>query len=152
VKRYNKVLTKLLIRHRLFEKLEFLQTNHLLMSADAFQTPFNRWDMEVTQLMLASEKWCNKFCDGSIEFGPITGICIRCLQAYRWVQQFHDNKVAHEGNLFQTCRCLNIASLLVLPPTQVALNVNECMTWLEGLKKDAPKLRNAPLRKCLSSA
>ena len=53
VKRYNKALTKLLISHRSFEKLEFLQTNHHLMSADAFQTLFNRWDMEVTQPMLA---------------------------------------------------------------------------------------------------
>jgi hypothetical protein len=54
VKRYNKVLMKLLIHHRSFEKLEFLQTNHHLMSADTFQTLFNRWDTEVTQLMLAS--------------------------------------------------------------------------------------------------
>jgi hypothetical protein len=61
VKRYIKVLTKLLIRHRSFEKLEFLQTNHHLMSADAFQTLFNRWDKEVMQLILALEKWCNKF-------------------------------------------------------------------------------------------
>jgi hypothetical protein len=83
VKQYNKVLTKLLIRHRSFEKLEFLQTNHTLMSADAFQTLFNRQDIEVTQLMLASEKWCSKFCDGSIEFSPITGIWIHRLQAYR---------------------------------------------------------------------
>ncbi len=44
VKRCNKVLTKLLIRHRSFEKLDFLQTNHHLMSGDAFQTLFNRWD------------------------------------------------------------------------------------------------------------
>jgi hypothetical protein len=65
---------KLLKHHRSFEKLEFLQTNHHLMSADAFQTLFNRWDTEVTQLMLASEKWYNKFCDRSIEFSPITGI------------------------------------------------------------------------------
>jgi hypothetical protein len=72
------------------------------MSADAFQTLFNRWDMEVTQLMLAMEKWCNKFCDGSIEFISITGTWIHCFQAYRWVQQFHENKVAHGGNLFQT--------------------------------------------------
>ncbi len=100
VKLYNRVLTKLLIRHRSFEKLEFLQTNHHLMSADAFQTLFNRWDREVTQLMLALEKRCNKFCDRSIEFSPITGIWIRCLQAYRWIQQFHENKVAHGGNLF----------------------------------------------------
>ncbi len=56
VKWYNKVLMKLLIHHRLFEKLEFLQTNHHLMSADAFQTLFTRWDTEVMQLMLALEK------------------------------------------------------------------------------------------------
>ncbi len=80
-KRYNEVLTKLLIRHRLFEKLEFLQTNHHLMSADAFQTLFNRWDMEVTQLMLASGNQCNMFFDESIEFSPITGIWIHRLQA-----------------------------------------------------------------------
>jgi hypothetical protein len=65
VKQYNKVLTKLLICHRSFEKLEFLQSNHHLMSADDFQTLFNRWDMEVTQLMLALEKQCNKFGDGA---------------------------------------------------------------------------------------
>jgi hypothetical protein len=74
VKWYNKVLTKLLIHHWSFEKLEFLQTNHHLMSADDFQKLFNRWDTEVTPLMLALEKRCNKFCDRSIEFSPITGI------------------------------------------------------------------------------
>ncbi len=85
VKRYNKVLTKLLIRYRLFEKLAFFQTNHHLMSADAFQTLFNRWDTEVTQLMLASEKRCNTFCDRSIEFSSITGKWIQRLQAYHWI-------------------------------------------------------------------
>jgi hypothetical protein len=73
MKQYNKVLTKLLIHYRSFEKLEFLQTNHHLMSANTFQTLFNRWDTAVTQLMLALEKWCNKFRDESIEFSPITG-------------------------------------------------------------------------------
>jgi hypothetical protein len=82
VKRYNKVLRQLLIHHRSFEKLDFLQSNHHLMSADDFQILLNRWDTEVTQLMLASEKWCNKFCDGSIMFSLVTGIWIRHLQAY----------------------------------------------------------------------
>jgi hypothetical protein len=122
------------------------------MSADDFQTLFNRWDIEAIQLMLASEKQFNKYCDGRIEFSPIAGIWIRHLQAYRCVQQFHENKVAHGGNLFQTCRRLNIASLLVLTPAQLVLNVNECMTWLEGLEKDAPKLQNTHLHKCLSLA
>ncbi len=65
---------KLLICHRSFVMLEFLQSNHHLMSADDFQTLFNRWDMEVMQLMLALEKQCNKFCDGSIKFSLITSI------------------------------------------------------------------------------
>jgi hypothetical protein len=42
VKRYNKVLGQLLIHHRSFEKLDFLQSNHHLMSADDFQILFNK--------------------------------------------------------------------------------------------------------------
>jgi hypothetical protein len=100
VKQYNKVLRQLLIRHRSFDKLDFLQSNHHLMSAGDFQLLSNKWDKEVMQLMLALEKWCNKFWDGSIEFSPVTGIWIHCLQAYCWVQQFYEIKVAHGGNLF----------------------------------------------------
>jgi hypothetical protein len=86
VKQYNKVLRQLLIRHQSFEKLDFLQSNHHLMSAGDFKILFNKWDMEVMQLMLSLEKWCHKFCDGSIEFSLVTGIWIRLLQAYCWVQ------------------------------------------------------------------
>jgi hypothetical protein len=53
VKRYNKLLRKLLICHRSFEKLDFLQSNHHLMSAGDFQILLNKWDLEITQLMLA---------------------------------------------------------------------------------------------------
>jgi hypothetical protein len=67
------------------------------MSVDDFQMLFKKWDMEVTQLMLASGKLFNKFLDGSIEFSLVTSIWIRRLQAYRWVQQFHENKVAHHS-------------------------------------------------------
>jgi hypothetical protein len=67
VKQYNKVVRQLLIRHQSFEKLDFLQSNHHLMSVGDFQILFNKWDIEVTQLMLALEKWYNKFCDRSIE-------------------------------------------------------------------------------------
>jgi hypothetical protein len=71
-----------------------------LLRVGNFQLLFNKWDKEVTQLMLASEKWCNKDQDGSIEFSLVTTIWIRHLQAYRWIQQFHEYKVAHGGNLF----------------------------------------------------
>ncbi len=82
VKWYNKVLRQLLTCHQSFEKLDFLQSNHHLMSAGNFQLLFNKWDMEVTQLMLALEKRCNKFQDGSIEFSLVTGIWIRHLKVY----------------------------------------------------------------------
>jgi hypothetical protein len=71
VKQYNKVLKQMLIHHHSFEKL---QQNHQHMSAADFQLLFNKWDKEVTHLMLGSEKQCNKFCDGSIEFSPVVGI------------------------------------------------------------------------------
>ncbi len=83
VKQYNKVLRQFVICHRSYKKLNFLQRNHHLMPADDFQILFNRWDMEVTQLMLALEKMCNKFCDGSIKLCLVTNIWIHHLQAYR---------------------------------------------------------------------
>jgi hypothetical protein len=85
----------MLIRHCLFEKLEQLQENHDKLSAADFQLMFNQWNKEVTQLMLGSEKRCNKFHDWNIEFSPVVGIWIHCLQAYRWIQQYHAGNVKH---------------------------------------------------------
>jgi hypothetical protein len=70
------------------------------MSEGDFQLMFNKWDKDVTQLMLALEKYCNKFSDRSIEVRPVIGIWIRLLWAYHWVQQFHEKIVAHGSNLF----------------------------------------------------
>jgi hypothetical protein len=73
------------------------------MSADDFQLMFNKLDKELTQLMLVVlglEKQCNRFWNGSIKFSLVTGIWIQLLQAYHWIQHFHENKVAHGGNLF----------------------------------------------------
>jgi hypothetical protein len=78
VKLYNEVLRQLLIRHRLFEKLEFLQTNHHLMSADDFQILFNKWDMEVTQLMLARKNCIISFAmeASSLAWSPVYGYVV----------------------------------------------------------------------------
>ncbi len=119
---------------------------------DEFHQLFDKWDKEVMQLMLGLEKLCNKFWNRSIKFSPITGIWIQCLQVYNRIKWFHENKVAHGGNLFQTYRHLNILSPLALIPTQMILNINECMTWLDDLKKDVPKLWNVHLRERLASA
>jgi hypothetical protein len=86
----------------------------------------------------------------SLARSPVYGYVV-----FRHTAEFSDSMrikwpTEHGGNLFQTCRRLNIPSPLVLTPAQVILTINECMTWLEGLKKDAPKLRNAHLMECLS--
>jgi hypothetical protein len=100
VNNYNKVLKQLLVRHRSFEKLEFLQQNHSSMSAADFQLMYNQWDREVTRLMLGSERQCNKFRDGSIEFSPVIGLWIRRIQVYRWIRRYLEGKVEHAGNLY----------------------------------------------------
>ncbi len=58
--------------------------------------------------------------------------------------------MAHGGNLFQICRHLNFLSPLALTPDQVILNINVCMTQLDVIKKDVPKLLNIHLRECLA--
>jgi len=152
MKKYNKVLTQMLIRHRSFEKLEQLQQNHDKLSAAEFQLMFNNWDKEVTQLMLGSEKWCNKFRDGNIEFSPVVGIWIRRLQAYRWIEQYHAGKVKHAGNLCRTCQRLGTSSPQSHCPAQILAGIEACTRHLADLKKIAPQLQNDHLQTCLASA
>jgi hypothetical protein len=79
VKKNNKVLRQLTMQHRSFEKIEYLHRRHSHLRALKFQLMFNVWDRGLTQLMLGSEKRCNKFSDGSIDFTPVTGLWICCL-------------------------------------------------------------------------
>ena len=100
VKKYNTVLKQLLVRHRAFDKLERLQNDYSHLSAAEFQLLFNKWDKEVTQLMLLSESKCNKFKDGTIEFSPVVGLWLNRLRMYRYIQRFKAGMVTDPRNLF----------------------------------------------------
>ena len=152
VKNYNTVLKQLLVCHRSFEKLEFLQQNHVNMLAAEFQLMFNQWDREVTQLMLGSEKRCNKFWDGSIEFSPVIGLWIRRIQVYRWIRQNHEGRVEHAGNLFRACQRLFVSPPTSLSPDQVTACKEDCKRHLEALWQSTLKLRDEHLRTCLDPA
>ena len=89
----NKVLKQMLVRHRVFEKLEHLQQNKEHFSPAIFQLRFNKWDVEVTEMILASEKKCNKFMDGSIEWSPEIGIWINRMRAYRAIERFKEGRI-----------------------------------------------------------
>ena len=149
---YNKVLKQLLFQHWLFEKLEFLQRNHLNMSAADFQLMFNQWDREVTRLMLGSKKRCNKFQDRSIEFSPVIGLWIRWIQVYHWICHYLEGKVEHAGNLYWTCRRLFVPPPHLLTLPQVTAAKEDCKRHLEALWQSAPKLRDEHLHSCLDSA
>ena len=116
VNNYNKVLKQLLVWHRSFEKLEFLQQNHSKMSAADFQLMFNQLDREVTQLMIGFKKQYNKFRDGSIAFSPVIGLWIRRIQVYHCIRRYLEGKVEHVGNLYWTYR-----RLFVPPPHSLTL-------------------------------
>ena len=133
VKNYNTVLKQLLVRHWSFEKLEFLQQNHANMLATEFQLMFNQWDREVTRLMLGSEKRCNKFRDGSIEFSPVIGLWIRRIQVYRWIRRYHEGRLEHAGNLFWACQRLFVSPPTSLSPNQVTDCKEDCKRHLEAL-------------------
>jgi hypothetical protein len=109
----------------------------------------NAWDKELTQLMLGLEERCNKFRDGSIDFSPVVGLWICCIQAYRWICRYLAGLVPHPGNLFRLCCCLSI-------PTQNSLLVGEvsalevvCIQKLADLKLTTPALQNDHMRNCL---
>ena len=152
VNNYNKVLKQLLVQHRSFEKLEFLQQNHSNMSAADFQLMYSQWDREVTWLMLGSEKRCNKFRDGSIEFSPVIGLWIRRIQVYRWICRYLEEKVEHAGNLYRTCHRLFVPPPHLLTLPQVTAAEEDCKRHLEALRQSALKLPDEHLRSCLDSA
>jgi hypothetical protein len=135
-----------------FEKIEYLHRNHSHLSILEFQFMFPAWDKESTQLMLGSEKRCNKFRDGSIDFSPVMGLWIHCLQVYRWIGRYLAGLVPHPGNLFCLCRCLSIPSPNSLLVGEVSALEAVCIQKLADLKLAAPALQNDHLRSCLKSA
>jgi hypothetical protein len=104
------------MQNRSFEKIEYLYRHHSFLSASEFLLMFNTRHKELTQLMLGSEKRCNKFIDGSIDFSHVVGLWIHHVQVYRWISRSLAGLVPHPGNLFRLCRHLSIPipnSLLV---------------------------------------
>jgi hypothetical protein len=152
VTKYNEVLKQLLIHHRSFKKMEYLQQNRLRLSPAEFQLLFNQWDWEVTCLMLGLEHCRNKFRDGSIEFSPVVGLWLCQMQLYWWIRRYHEGRVQHAGNLFWTCRRLNVPNPNALTPKEMATAEKDCKRRLESLKAAAPKLQDEHLRTCLGKA
>jgi hypothetical protein len=140
------------IQHRSFEKIEYLHKHNSYLSTSEFKLMFNAWDKELTQLMFGLEMRCNKFRYGSIDFSPVVGLWIRCLQVYRWISMYLAGLVPHPGNLFRLCQCLSIPSSDSLLVEAVSSLEAVSIQKLVDLKLAALALQNNHLRNSLDSA
>ena len=86
-KKYIKKLKLSLKSHRVYDKLEYLNNNKHSLPRETFEKLFNKFDTEVVQLSLNAEKVCNQFYNGTIEFSPMVGMCIRMIRVYKWIQK-----------------------------------------------------------------
>ena len=151
-KKYTKILKRRIAKHRINEKLSELHICRQTLSKSIFQQKFNKWDKEVTQLMLGSEKGCNQFYNGTIEFSPLVGIYIRRLRVYRWIKRFQSGKKTTKKTLWRTCKRMKIPSPIIITPVEVQNTIDECMQKLEDLKRQSPKLREEHLAARLAAA
>ncbi len=99
-KKYIEKLKKGFVKHRIYEKLEYLHLNKSSIPRGEYQLKCNSWDTEVTQLKLGSEKGRNQSFNGTIEFSPLVGILVRNIRVYRWIEHFKAVKPTNKKNLW----------------------------------------------------
>ena len=151
-KKYIKKLKQSLKAHRVYDKLEFLNNNKHSLPRETFGKLFNKFDTEVVQLSLNAEKVCNQFYNGTIEFSPIVGMCIRMIRVYKWIQKYKSGARVNKKNLRRTCKRMKLARPSSMTEEEVSEKIKEYKLKLKSLKETGPKLREEHLSASLSKA
>ena len=151
-KKYIKRLKRYCVKHRVFEKLENLHINKSILPRVTVETKFNRWDKEVTELMIGSESRCNQFYNGTIEFSPCVGVYVRIIRIYKWIQRFQEGIRVNKKNLWRTCRRKKLPRPSSMTKEYVLDKIDEYTTKLKELEEKGPKLREEHLAICLAAA
>ena len=132
--------------------MESLQQNKQNMSQATFQLLYNKWVNEITKMMLAAEKLCNKFMDGLIDWSPAIGIWINRMQAYLTLSVSTKEKSATPRNLFRTCKRYEIRQPRDMMERDLEARTSACIQMLASLKTTAPAEHRKQLRSCLDKA
>jgi hypothetical protein len=156
---YERVLMQLTSRHKMFKKAKVLAdgVDHMgpvefQLAPVEFQLAFNKWDNELVELMLASEKKCRKIKNDYIPFSPIIGKWIKRLNLYRWAVKFKQGKHVNRTNLLRAFDVNNLPSPVHITLQEAQLEEHAALLMLEDMKKRAPELRVKHLQERLDIA
>ena len=149
---YNKVLMQLTNRHRMYKKMNTLSESLDVLSPSEFQILFNKWDKEMTELMMCAEKKCKKFKNSYIPYSPVIGLWTHRLNTYRWIVRYKRGHDCNISNLRRTCRRNDISSPLIMSLEEALTQEEACKKKLEDYRKSAPELRVKHLQERLSAA
>jgi hypothetical protein len=123
----------------MYSKLTALTANCEGMPLDVFKDRFNKWDVELGELMRASEEKCHKFMDGRIEYFPELGTWFTRRFTLHHVRAYIKGKVPDPRNLFKKCEKQKIPRPDTMTLDDVALEISECNEKIEGMRTQAPK-------------
>ena len=138
---YAKSLNQLLDRHRMFKKLNKLHKLQDELSLPEFMLQFNKWDRELTELMLAAENKCHKFKQCHIPYSPEVAEWITRRWLLGRIRRYHQGKVPDPRNLFRQCRKHRVPDPRDLTEDKLNIEIYLCAKKIEELKPLAPKLR-----------
>ena len=79
---YYKILMQLTAKHRIYTKVNLLKTNKANLSVAEFMLQYNKWDKEMIDLMIASEKKYRNIKTNHLAWSPIIGMYLHRLNIY----------------------------------------------------------------------
>jgi hypothetical protein len=148
-KKYIKRLKKQLKRHKIEEKLKILNEHQAEMPREKVEHHHNKIDEEVVQQqVVGSEKKCNKFYDGKIEFSPEVGIVVRRGRLYRRILDFKHGKPMNHRTLKDPCKKQSVLLPSQLTIEEVKDHIKISDARLKELEKTAPQDRAQHLQSC----
>ena len=149
---YANTLNQLLDRHRMFKKLNNLHKLQDDLSLSEFMLLFNKWDRELTELMLAAENKCHQYKQCHIPYSPEVAEWITRRWLLGRIRRYLQGKVPDPRNLYRQCRKHRVPDPRDLSEDDLNIEIFLCAKKIEELKPLAPKLRREHLKACLADA
>jgi hypothetical protein len=148
--RYNKVLRKNILQHRLLEQM--VQAASSNETKEKISAQLNKLDKEGEAYMKHTEKKCQKLKSGRIPFSPEASLWIRQSQVFWSLLQWHAGKIRNRGNLQCTAWRCQINAPFQLSVDNIKLRLPICKEKCEYFRKHGKQHRQQHLNQCLETA
>ena len=146
VQTYNQELDHLCTKHKMYERIYFIYSHIEHLSEDDFSYLMNKWDTELIQFKLHSEKECTKYKSNQIEWSPEVGFWL----SRRWLLVRVKKFVLGLGppdsqNLVRDCLRSHLFDPRMISHSEVMIHIQITQRQLWKLAKDGPELRRKHL-------